>query len=128
MQTYKPASKPVSVPPFVLAERQLGLRGYTDFPVVMHDGSFASHCRAIDLSSTGVVVERGRALDSGDDAKVLRLEMYLPKCTRPIRALGRSVRSWGSRQAFKFVAISDADRLSLAEHLDKQWRDGSSMH
>jgi hypothetical protein len=115
-------------PAFASAERQLGLRGSTDFPVVAHDGTFATHCRAVDLSSTGVVLERGRPLVQADGSNLLRLELYLPGANRPIRTLARVVRSAGSRQAFKFIAISDPDRLSLAEHLDSCWRRGSDLH
>ena len=117
-----------SAPLILLAERQIGLRGATDFPIVAHDGTFATHCRAVDLSSTGVVIERGRPLVQSDGTNLLRLELYLPGSNRPVRTLARAVRSAGSRQAFRFVAISDADRLSLAEHLDRCWRGGTILH
>jgi hypothetical protein len=37
---------------------------------------------------------------------------------QPLRALARPVWSFGTQQALRFVRMSDADRLTLAEHLD----------
>jgi len=48
------------------------------------------------------------------------VELSLPERLRPLRTLARPIWSAGKRFAFKFVGASDADRLSLAEHLDLQ--------
>ena len=104
------------------------MRGATNFPVILNDGEVAAHCHATDLSATGIVLERGRAISPADERNVLRLELYIPHAKSPVRALARSVRTLGSQQALRFVAISDADRLTLGEHLDRQWRHGALLH
>jgi hypothetical protein len=105
----------------------LGLRADTDFPVVIHDGFSASHCRAVEVSSTGIVLERRRPSGSSDGPGVVRVELFLPGVPRPIRALARAIRWTGTRQALKLLAIPDADRLTLTEHLDRQWHKGLSL-
>jgi hypothetical protein len=52
---------------------------------------------------------------------LVALELNLPERSRPLRALARPVWAFGSQQAFKFIRISDVDRLNLAEHLDVLW-------
>jgi hypothetical protein len=47
---------------------------------------------------------------------------------RPMRALARPVWTTGSQQALRFVRISDADRLSLAEHIDLLARRGVPLN
>lgn len=95
-----------------------GLRARTDIGVVARDGHLMSHCRGIELSAGGVVLDRGRPVTARDDRIFLHLELRLPEHFRPIRALARPIWAHGHRQAFKFLRVSDADRLSLAEHLD----------
>ena len=101
---------------------RIGLRARTDFRVVAVSGSRRAHCRGIEISSSGIVIDRGRA--SSEPPLYQWLELHLPERLRPLRALARPVWSQGSQQALKFVRISDADRLSLAEHLDLQTRRG----
>src|SRR6185503_3580630 len=96
-------------------QRSLGLRADTDFPVVIHDGYSASHCRAVEVSSTGIVLERRRASSDSDGYGALRLELFLPGVPRPLRVLARPIRWVETRQAMKLLAISDADRLTLTE-------------
>jgi hypothetical protein len=55
-----------------------------------------------------------------DHRLLIKLKLTLPERLRAIDALARPVWSSGSRQALKFLSIADADRLSLAEHLDLQ--------
>jgi hypothetical protein len=97
-------------------QHRVGLRARTDFRVVAFNGGFVSHCRGIEISASGIIVDRGRDLAS--ESLLLRLEMSLPERIRPLRALARPIWARGSQQAFKFVRISDVDRLTLAEHLD----------
>jgi hypothetical protein len=97
-------------------QHRVGLRARTDFRVVAKNGGFVSHCRGIEISSSGIIVDRGKALIA--DTLLLRLEMLLPERIRPLRALARPIWARGSQQALKFVRISDVDRLTLAEHLD----------
>ncbi|HEY6079555.1 MAG TPA: hypothetical protein VIW29_12160 [Polyangiaceae bacterium] len=75
-----------------------------------------SHCRGIEISSSGIIVDRGR--DTPSQPMLMRLELLLPERVRPLRALARPIWVHGSQQALKFVRISDVDRLTLAEHLD----------
>jgi hypothetical protein len=84
--------------------------------VVARNGGFVSNCRGIEISSSGIIVDRGRDVPS--QPLLLRLEMMLPERVRPLRALARPIWVRGSQQALKFVRISDVDRLTLAEHLD----------
>jgi len=99
-------------------ERRVGLRGRTDIKVIAHDGILASHCRGIEISATGVVIDRGQAVASRHERLVLRLEIHLPERVRPIQAIVRPIWSRGTHQAMRFVRMNDADRLNLAEHLD----------
>jgi len=95
---------------------RVGLRARTDFRVVAKNGGFISHCRGIEISASGIIVDRGRDVPS--QPLLLGLEMLLPERVRPLRALARPIWVRGSQQALKFVRISDVDRLTLAEHLD----------
>lgn len=97
-------------------QHRVGLRARTDFRVVAGSGGFVAHCRGVEISSSGIVVDRGRAVLS--EPLLLWLEMRLPERVRPLRALARPIWAYGSQQALKFVRISDVDRLTLAEHLD----------
>ena len=45
-------------------------------------------------------------------------ELSLEDRPRPIRVRARSVWTDGRMQAVRFVAMSDVDRLEIAEHLD----------
>jgi hypothetical protein len=97
-------------------QHRVGLRARTDFRVVAKNGGLVSHCRGIEISSSGIIVDRGKA--PFGEPLLLRLEMLLPERIRPLRALARPIWVRGSQQALKFVRISDVDRLTLAEHLD----------
>lgn len=103
-----------------LNRRRIGLRGPTNFPVAAYDGKAVTHCRAVEVSSTGIVLDRGRQLVTDDQQALLRLQLFLPGRAAPIRALARPVRQFGTHQALKFIAISDVDRLTLTEHLDRR--------
>lgn len=97
-----------------------GLRAPTSFPVVAGTGRQRSECRAVELSPSGIVLERGAPLGARAMPLVLRIEMRLPERLRPLIAWARPIWARGKYQALKFVGASDADRLSLAEHLDLQ--------
>lgn len=98
--------------------RRTGLRGRTDFNVLARDGQLSSRCRCIEISTSGIVIDRGRPVRSSDARIVLNLELHLPERSRAVRTIARPVWSMGSQQAFKFLKMSDSDRLSVAEHLD----------
>jgi hypothetical protein len=99
-------------------ERRVGLRARTDFRVVTRDGSLESHCRGIEVSTTGIVVDRGKPVGRRDQPILLGLELRLPERSRALKAIARPIWARGSQQAFRFVRMSDVDRLNLAEHLD----------
>ena len=105
---------------------RVGLRARTDFRVLSRTGSLRAQCRGIELSSSGIIIDRGRRRREG--GLLQTLELYLPERRRPLRAVARSVWVSGTQQALKFVSISDADRLSLAEHLDLQARRGMPLN
>lgn len=105
-------------------ERRIGLRARTSFPILMCEGPHAAHCLAQELSATGIVVERGRELSVRERSTLFKLELFLPGEPRPVRVLARVVRRAGpTAYALKFVLISDVDRLTLMEHLDRQRRE-----
>jgi hypothetical protein len=97
-----------------------GLRVRTDFDVVAWLGGMKSHCRAIDLSTSGVLVDRGRQVRPADERLMVDLELLLPESAEALHAVGRSVWSQGTMQAFCFVGLDDVDRLTLAEHIDRR--------
>jgi hypothetical protein len=99
-------------------ERRVGLRARTDFRVIAKNGSLASRCRGVEISSGGIIVDRGSPVTEHDQPLLLKLELQLPERMRLLRALARPVWAFGSQQALRFVRMSDVDRLSLAEHLD----------
>lgn len=101
--------------------RGIGLRAATRFPVLLCEGPHAAHCRALELSASGIVVERGRPLSEREQKASIKLELFLPEAPRPVRVLAKVVRAITStRYALKFVLIADVDRLTLMEHLDRQ--------
>lgn len=109
-------------------DRRVGLRTRTDFRVLAQRGSLCSHYRGIDVSPTGIVIDRGRPINELDWPLWQRLELQLPEYLKPVRAIARPIWSIESRQAFKFVRIADVDRLILAEHLDFMSVRGDVLH
>ena len=98
-------------------ERRISSRAQVDVPICALIDGFRHECRAIDLSSTGMVFERSRALFAKELTTVNPFEIYL--AGQRIRTRARCV--WGKDrlQAVRFVVMSDVDRLSIAEHLDR---------
>lgn len=93
-----------------------GARARTDFPVTVREGSLKASSRCVELSASGAIIVRARGAAAGPN--VLTLELYLPERHGAIRVLARRIWSYGAQQAFRFERVSDADRLSLAEHVD----------
>lgn len=108
-------------------ERRISLRAQVDVPVCALVDGFRHECRAFDLSPTGMVFERSRALAGRHLAQASPFEIYLPG-SRPIRARARPV--WGRDRtlAVKFVMMNDADRLTIAELLDRKVRLHEPLH
>ncbi len=109
-------------------DRRVGLRTRTDFRVLAERGPIRSHYRGIDVSPTGIVLDRGRPIGDQDCPLLMRLELQLPEHLKPVRTLARPIWSHGTQQAFKFVRIADVDRLILAEHLDFMSVRGVILH
>ena len=106
---------------------RFSLRARTDFRVTARWGGRKAACRGIEVSSSGIVVDGGRLPADGGPLWVW-LELELPERLRPMRALARPVWTIGRQQGFRFVKISDADRLSLAEHVDLAARRGTPLN
>lgn len=98
--------------------RRMNQRARTDCSVTTRQGSVVGSYRGVELSPTGIVIDRGRPIEARDQRLFVKMEIVLPERQRPLFALARPVWSFGSQQAFKFVRMDDADRLSLAEHVD----------
>ncbi len=96
-----------------------GLRAQTDFPVLTQVGATRCRGRAVEMSPSGIIVEQGHQAQRYLPL-LLRVELSLPERLRPLATWARPIWTHGSRLALKFVGASDADRLSLAEHLDLQ--------
>lgn len=105
------------------AKRSLGLRYGTWFPVQLHLEQGTVRCQAVQVSASGIVLEHRGGFQLPDHPVPLRLELLLsPQLT--ITVLARPVRRFDEKFcALKFVAISDVDRLSLMEHLDREERE-----
>ncbi len=88
---------------------------------------FRHACRAVDLSATGMLVERPRTLAERDPPQLGAYELHLD-ASRPIRVRGRTVRSEGRILAVRFVVVHDVDRLTIAEHADTLSRARVVLH
>ena len=99
-------------------DRRIGLRARTDFRVIAKNGILAAHCRGIEVSSTGIILDRGCEVTEREHPLLITLEMRLPERIKSLEALARPVWSFGRQQALRFVRMTDVDRLTLAEHLD----------
>jgi hypothetical protein len=106
--------------------RQFGLRARTDFRVTARWGARKARCRGIEVSPSGIVIHGG--LPSYGRPLWVWLELELPEKVRPMRALARPIWSFGAQHALRFVRISDADRLSIAEHIDLAARRGVTLN
>jgi hypothetical protein len=107
---------------------RFGLRARTDVEVIARHGHFTTRCRGIEVSPTGILLDRGPAGTSLEDHLLIELELRLPERVRVLHALARTVRSvGGNQQALRFVEMSDADRLTLAEHMDTVSLAGAAM-
>jgi hypothetical protein len=102
------------------------MRAQIDFPVIQHVDGFGHACRGIDISSRGLVVRRPARLLERDPRLLYSLELRIGD--RSIRTLARTVWTEGPLQAMRYVGMSDADRLEIAEELDRARRGGAVLH
>jgi hypothetical protein len=93
-------------------------RARTDCCVRTEQERIVSIYRGIEVSPMGIVIDRGRPIRERDKRIFIHMEITLPERVKPLRAVARPVWCYGTHQAFKFVRISDVDRLNLAEHVD----------
>ena len=103
-------------------DRRQAPRVRTDAPAELHDGPLVSSARLLDVSTSGALVFRRRAVLSTDHTALLQLELSLPERHQPLRVVARSVWYSGHHQALRFLNMSDMDRLNLAEHVDLKLR------
>jgi hypothetical protein len=108
-------------------ERRTSLRMRVDVPIAAFVDGHRHECRAVDLSPAGMVIERPRGLLGRPLAQLTPFEILLPNA-RPIRTRARPVWDRDRLSALKFVAMSDADRLVLAELLDRKARLREPLH
>lgn len=100
-------------------ERRIGPRAMVDYPLTAIVDGHRYQCRAIDLSVSGLVFQRSKTLMQRELSQVTAFELDLG-AGRPIRLRGRPVWSQETLQAIRFVAMNDADRLTIAEYLDRK--------
>jgi hypothetical protein len=108
-------------------ERRISSRAQVDLPICALVDGFRHACRAVDLSTTGMVFERSRGLFARELCDINPFEIYLAG-SRPIRARGRSVWTRERLQAVRFVVMNDVDRLTIAEQLDRMVRLKERLH
>jgi hypothetical protein len=108
-------------------ERRISSRAQVDVPICALVDGYRHACRAVELSPTGMVVERSRALEARALHQVSPFELYLGS-GRPVRARARPVWSRERLLAVRFVWINDADRLTIAELLDRKARLREPLH
>jgi hypothetical protein len=108
-------------------ERRISLRAQVDLPICALVDGFRHECRAFDMSPLGMVFERSRALVGRHIGQISPFEIYLPGA-RAIRARARPVWGKGRMTAVRFVMINDADRLTLAEMMDRKVRLHEPLH
>ena len=102
-------------------------RGMLEFPVIEREGGFKFWCRALNVSSTGILLERNPGIVRGR-GNVLELELHLPGLTEPLVVVANCVWAKGSQLGLKFLGLADADRLTLAEALDELKKRGGVVN
>lgn len=108
-------------------ERRIGSRAQVDVPVSAFVDGFQHPCRAVDLSVSGMLVERSRILAARLPSQMNAFELKLAGAG-PIRVRARTVWSEQRLQAVRFVVMNDVDRLTIAEHLDRMVRLREPLH
>ncbi len=111
----------------VRMERRNAARIAVDLPAFCLLDGHRHACRTVDLSTTGMVVQRPRALAEREPYQLGAYEVHL-EGRRPIRVRARTVRSEGLLLAVRFVVVHDVDRLTIAEHADRLVKNRQSLH
>jgi hypothetical protein len=98
---------------------RLNERARTDIQVWERRGLGRSPCRGIEVSASGILLDRGTRRGAG--RLLIDLEIQLPT-GRGFQAVARPIWGFGTQQALRLVHVSDVDRLELAEHVDAVFR------
>ena len=101
-------------------ERRIGSRARVDFPAATFVDGHRHECRAVDISSTGMVVHRSKSLAQRTLHELNAMELVMG--SQRIRVRARTVWSRDRLHAVRVVAMNDVDRLDIAEHLDRMAR------
>ena len=121
MKAERILSDPDITPTSAGESRRMGARAQSKFSVILVVGEKRYRARTVDVSTTGVLLDwryNARPVIEG----LQTLELVVPGLGKPIRTMARPVRSSGKYDAFEFLSIRPVDRLSLAEHLDREKR------
>ncbi len=108
-------------------ERRNAARIAVDLPAFCLLDGFRHAVRTVDLSATGMVVQRTKALAEREPHPLGAYEILLDE-RRPIRVRARTIRSEGLLLAVRFVIVHDVDRLTIAEHADRAVKSRLSIH
>ena len=93
-------------------DRRWGERLSTDCPSTTYRHGFAHRCRALDISTGGALLYWRHP----QPPLVMRLELKLHD--RMVRTLVRTLWVRSGLLAVRFIDITDAARLDIAEYLD----------
>lgn len=101
--------------------RSVGMRLRASVPVRLVRGRRTLVCRAIEPPTTSVVLEYAGGFTLHGKPAPVHLEFFVEIGAKPLRALARPTRRCSdARYAFKLVAMTDVDRLQLAEFIDSR--------
>jgi hypothetical protein len=96
-------------------ERRRFARVRADIPMVAYQNGFTERLRAVDLSAGGALVHRA---GQSPPPIMQRIELRL-ETGRRVRGLARTIWSRRGYFAIRFVGFEDADRLEIAEQVDR---------
>ncbi|HLV20463.1 MAG TPA: PilZ domain-containing protein [Polyangiaceae bacterium] len=97
-------------------ERRINIRANLEFPVVCISDQSQDRGRAINVSSTGILVER--PAPSNLDPAPVTLALALPHRKGWLTLRAKCVWSDGRRHAYRFIDTHPIDHLELAEMID----------
>ena len=96
-------------------DRRASSRARTNLPMTAYVDGIPRSYRAIDVSCSGALVERS-ALRSPPTIHHIELDLGGEK---PLKMVARTVWTEGMHHAVRFIGMADADRLEIAELLDR---------
>lgn len=108
-------------------ERRRGQRAQVDLTASAHVDGFWHDGRAVDLSTSGLVLQRGGSLAARKLPEIVALSVKMPD-GRSVRARARPIWNEEHLAGLRFVSVSDVDRIHIAEYLDVLERSGKTLH